>query len=369
MKKTIALLLAILLCMSVLAACGGETNEPDTRPVDKPESTPAPEVTPEPKPEPEPVADGMNTVEITNSDYGDIIFSYPDDGSVTVIIAEPGAEDKSLIPEDDMRALLDIIIQSDNDIEFQKALIAGDDFNIMVGYTNYFDSGSTLKSFGMVERDKLSFDGEPLTLDGLDGVVYTQNITTIIFPAITQYAGRVILVFPNSVDEDDRVSDISRSLFERADIQAIINTFSFPGEILDEPRFETQPADNEIFSITPTDGWELTNMSFMWHTYQLRKGEMKLNTKSSSSTPVSEMIDEYLSDANVYNDMEQIDNATFNGQEYVVLHDEGWRLFVLLTSRGGGPLDIDGEGHFLMEIQHIDSLDDVAALLNTVTVH
>jgi len=367
MKKWIALLLAIVLCMSVLAACGGEPNEPDKKPVDEPEPKPTPESTEEPATEPEPVLDGMNTVEITNADYGDIIFSYPDDGSVTVIIAEPGAEDKSLIPRDEFEDLVRVIIQSHYNIAYQKALIAGDDFNILVGYTNYYDSGSYLKTFGMVERNALFFRSEPLTLEGVTGVVNTSHVASFIFPAITQYAGRVFLVFPNSVDEDDDVQELSKSLIERADILAIINTFRFPGEIQDEPRLEVQPLDNEIFSITPTDGWEVTEMNFMWHIYELKKGEMRINTNSSSSTPAREKMDEFLNSV-VYSDTERVDNVTINGQEFAVLHTERWEMFILFTTRDGAPLDIDSPGYFMMEIRGTNNLDDVMPVLNTLTV-
>jgi hypothetical protein len=109
-------------------------------------------------------------------------------------------------------------------------------------------------------------------------------------------------------------------------------------------------------------------MSFMWHTYELQKGDMKISTDSSSSTSVSEKINEYLN-SNIYIDVEQLDNVTINGQEYVVLHDERWEMFILLTSRGGGPLDINSAGHFLLDIRYADSLDDVMPLLNTITVN
>jgi len=371
MKKTIAILLILLLSISTLAGCGGAEEPQTTPPEETPVSVPelAPESETEQESEPEATADGMNTVEITDVKYGDIIFSYPDDGSVTVMIAEPGAEDDSLIPEDEFRELLGVITQSHYDVEYQKALIAGDDFNILVGYTNYFDSGSSLKTFGMVERTAMRHRGEPLTFDGLDGFIHTQSVTSISFPAITQIAGRVILLFPNSVDEDDDVGEISRSLFERADIQAFLSTLRFPGEILDEPRLETQPIDNEIFSITPSDGWEVTGMSFMWHTYELYKGDIRVTIETSGSRPPSYQIDDYLSDSNVYNDIELIENVTFNGQEFIVMHDEGWKLFVLVTSRGDEPLDIESEGYVMLVIQHADSLDDVTSLLNTIKVN
>ena len=367
MKKATVILLVLALCLSLLAACGGEPEEPAAPVIEDPR--PAPELTPEPTPVPipEPVTDGMNTVEITNADYGDIIFSYPDDGSVTVIIAEPGAEDKSLIPRDEFEDLVGAIIQSHYNIEFQKALIAGDDFNILVGYTNYYDSGSYLKTFGMVERNALFFRSVPLTLDGLTGVVNTSHVASFIFPAITQYAGRVFLVFPNSVDEDDDVQELSKSLIERADILAIINTFRFPGEIPDEPRLEVQPLDNEIFSLTPTDGWEVAEMNFMWHIYKLKKGEMIIDTNSSSSTPAREKMDEFLNSV-VYSDTERVDNVTINGQEFAVLYTERWEMFILFTTRGGAPLDIDSPGYFMMEIRGTNNLDDVMPVLNTLTV-
>ena len=365
MKKAIAILLALVLGISMLAACSGDTPEPET---EQPAGTPAPTPTPTPTPPPEPELDGMNTVEITNDDYGDIIFSYPDDGSVEVTIAEPGAEDKSLIPRDEFEALLGMIIQSHYNIEFQKALITGEDFYLMVGYTNYFDSGSGYKSFGMVEHAAMRVRGEPLTLDGLNGFVQTSHVASIIFPALTQNAGRVILVFPNSVDEGDDVREMSRDLFQREDIQAILNTFRFPGEILNEPRLETQPIDNNFFSLTLTDGWEVKSMNFMWHIYELEKGEIRIEIRPSDSRPVSYRIDEFLSGNNVYRDMEQIDNATFNGQEFVVLHDEGWKKFVLITSRGGGPLDLESTGYVMLDTSQADSLDELAALLSTIRV-
>ena len=228
MKKSIAILLALMLSFSILAACGSE-EEPPTPVVDEPKTEATPEPTPEPAPTPELIPDGMTTVEITDADFGDIVFSYPDDGSVEVFIAEPGAEDDSLMADDDFRELLGVIIQSDNNVKFQRALLVGDDFNIIVGYTDFYNSASTYKTFGMAVRGKMDLRAEPVTLGGLDGIVNAQHVASFIFPAITQIASRMILVFPNSIDEGEDVREMSLSLIERADIQAILNTFSFPG--------------------------------------------------------------------------------------------------------------------------------------------
>jgi|GEM_PF-3012609 len=367
MKKSIAILLALMLSFSILAACGSE-EEPPTPVVDEPKTEATPEPTPEPAPTPELIPDGMTTVEITDADFGDIVFSYPDDGSVEVFIAEPGAEDDSLMADDDFRELLGVIIQSDNNVKFQRALLVGDDFNIIVGYTDFYNSASTYKTFGMAVRGKMDLRAEPVTLGGLDGIVNAQHVASFIFPAITQIASRMILVFPNSIEEDDDVREMSLSLIEREDIKAILNTFSFPGEILDEPRFEVQPIDNEIFSLTPTDGWEVSGASFMWHTYELRKGDMRIETKSSSSKPLTEPIDEYFNNSVYSDDIEELDNVTINGQEFVVLYSDRWEMFWLFTSRGGGPLDINGEGHFELITRGTKNLDDVMPLLNTLTV-
>jgi len=367
MRKAISILLVLILNISVLAACGGETEEPAAPVVDEPKI----ESTPEPAPEPVavPIADGMNTVEIISAEYGDIIFSYPDDGSVTVMIAEPGAEDRSLIPTEEFREFLGVIIMNDNNIDFQKALIAGDDFNIMVGYTDYYDGGGIHNTFSMVVNSKMQFGAKPLTFDGLDGIIHYQHVATISFPAITQIAGRVILVFPNVIEEGDDVGEMSRELFERDDVQAILSTFRFPGEILDEPRLETQPIDNPVFSLTPADGWEVSGFSTMWHTYELQKGDMKINTESSTSKSVKDQVEEYIFDTrNVYTDSEQVDNITFNGHEFVVYHNERWEMFFLLTSRGDGPLDINSDGFFMMEIRRVNNLDDLMPLLNTLKV-
>jgi len=370
MKKSMLVLMAVMLCVSMLAGCGGEAEEPEVMPVEEDEPLLMTEPGPELEPENEPVSvpDGMITVEIINADFGDIIFSYPDDGSVTVTIAEPGAENDSLIPADEFRELLGVIIMNDNNVAFQRALIAGDDFNILVGYTDYYDGGNIYNTFGMVVNSKTTHGAQPLTYDGLNGILHYQHVATISFPAITQIAGRVILVFPNFIEEDDDVSEISRGLFEREDVQAILGTFRFPGEMLNEPRLETQPVDNQIFSITPADGWEVSAFSTMWHTYEFKKGDMRIETESSSSKPLTEPIDEYFNNSVYSSDLEELDNVTVNGQEFVVLRSERWGMFWLFTSRGGGPLDINGEGHFELIIRGANNLDDVMPLLNTLTV-
>jgi len=367
MKKTIAVLLALILSLSVLVACGGE-EDPEPAILDRTAEPPEPAATAEPEPTPAAAADGMNLVEITDAEYGDIIFSYPDDGSVTVTIAEPGADDQSLMPRDVFEDLIGVIIEDINDIDYQRALIAGDDFNILIGYTNYFNTEYGYKTFGMVEYYRTDYGAEHLSLGGITGYANVRSVVTIGFPAITQFAGRVILIFPNSVDEDDDLNEINQELFKRADIQAILKTFEFPGEMLNEPRLEVQPLDDEFFSITPTDGWEFTYMDFDSNSYELVKGDMEVSIDVFEWWSVSYQINEYLSSA-VYDDIEQLDNATFNGQEFVVLRDDWWDMTILITSLGGGPLDTDSDGHLLIDIRGTDSLNDVASLLNTITVN
>jgi len=362
MKKAIATLLILMLSISTLAACGGDDTP---EPVVKQALEPTPEPTPEL--EPEPAADEMITVKITNDDFGDIIFSVPDDGSVTVKLAEPGAEGRSLMSREEIEDILGLLIERYYDIDFQEALIEGDDFYILVGYTHYNEDAFAFKSFYMLSYFSQPITFAPLIIDGLDGFEHASSFLTIALPAITQYAGRLIILFHKSYEDNYHHKELNQELYERADIQAILSTFEFPGEILDEPRLELQPQDCEFFSITPTDGWKFANIFESNNWFALVKGDMLIEISVSQSSPVSEKIEEYIN-SDVYTDCEQLDNITLNGQEFVVLYSRRLSTHIVLTSLRGGPLDLNSDGHVRLYISNAVSLDDFTPLLSALTI-
>lgn len=69
MKKSLACLLALVMLLGLLTACGGNDQKPDTQePAPTQQTNPAPETTPEPEPAPEPAAPAVNTVILKEAD-------------------------------------------------------------------------------------------------------------------------------------------------------------------------------------------------------------------------------------------------------------------------------------------------------------
>lgn len=69
MKKSLACLLALVMLLGLLTACGGDGQKPDAQePAPTQQTDPAPETTPEPEPAPEPAAPAVNTVILKEAD-------------------------------------------------------------------------------------------------------------------------------------------------------------------------------------------------------------------------------------------------------------------------------------------------------------
>jgi len=92
MKKTVALLLALILGLSLLAGCGGNSGNGETEPAQTPESTPpAQEAAKTPEPKPEVIK--IVPVELTFGDYGlDYDLDYI--GADQTFITQPMSEER-----------------------------------------------------------------------------------------------------------------------------------------------------------------------------------------------------------------------------------------------------------------------------------
>jgi len=371
MKKSIAILLALIMCISILAACGKE----EAPPAPTPEPEAASESTPEPTPEP--VEDGMTTVTITSAEFGDIVFSYPDDGSLIVEVAGPDVESLEVVDDDDLEELFDVPIYSYDLVQYQQAHIVGDGFNIIIGYTDYSDNAFGWRTFGMYSR-YMRIGGDYTSLGGLEGAINLFGVVTMTFPSIDQFVGRTIMVFPDSPGaEDEDTEERNAELLERPDVKAILDSIEFPGEMKNEPRLETEPLDDKYFSINPVDGWEFIAHSLVFNSFELVKqgvgssyfneGEAEVNIRQFGLSSVGKEVDSLL-DHNLFTDVEQLDNLTINGQEFIVLQSAGWEKFWLFTSIGAGPLDEDQDGYIAIYVHYLDDLDVAMPLINTVRI-
>ena len=378
MKRTIALVLAIMLGLTFLAGCGGGdnggggSNSPTPAPTSAPTSaptpasTPAPTSAPTPAPPPEPKGPEMVTVTIENADYGDISFSYLDDGSFTVETAGPGSESLKEL-EDAYKEAMGTFITATG---LTKAHLAGDGFHIVFGYIDYTSGNS--KTFSSFNKSR---ECEDVELGSYKGFMdYYNKCFYLAFPATTQYAGRGVIIYPENLAAMDgkRLSGWAE-LLDLPGVAAVLETLEFSGTLKQEERWETLPVENDYIAFAPVEGWEFSEISPSSYTL-INEGlpgsashvspTVRINT-SSNKTPMNEF-DETL---NVTNSgkAEKIGDVTINGRRYLAAKDETINVVYLITSSGSYDLNENGFVKILVRYTVDHDLGPAMPLLETIT--
>jgi len=381
MKRTIAILLALMMCMSILTACGGGEVAPEPTPKQEETTEPVQEESiPEPEPEPEPTETQGNQFTVSHEGFGSIGFSVSDE-SLEVILAEPDQESLELFEGDTNGSRAKWADQ----IQYQKAVISGDDFVIVIGFTDYYNApGSLYKTYGMLARlmQGSRTDDPSVLYGGLEGFNWTNNYYTMAFPATSQFGGRQIFVSPSfpGVEDLDRneLKELTEELMERPDINAILDTLTFDGEFISEPGYETEPIETDYVIITPTDGWEFIKVDEGSNNFNLGKdgisnqsalphGEIEINTRSSNFASANEEIEKLRGYSNT-EDLEFIDNVMLGNQEFVVYHSGKANQFFLYTSIPAGPLDLNSPGYVHILVWRLDDYNEALPMLNMIKV-
>ena len=331
MKKILIIVLALVLCFA-LAACGGNDAPAAEAPAD---TGTAPADTP---PAPEPAAGG-NTYTIGNDFYGTITFTIPDDPSLTVTVLDNDIEESL----DVLNEYYENLVLSNN-IEYVRAHILGDGFNMAIGFFDYGDS--PMRTF-TAEAWFRSNSSSEISLGGLTGFTYLSDINMYNFPAASQHGGRIIGVYPLERPEsrNDFTEDDWNALFEIPVVKEILSSVVFSTETLDEPPWETTPLSMGGYDVTPTDGWEI--FSTWVNDVDLKKdgaNDLRSITGDAAQIAISswsmntaqEWVDEKIIGSAVDLEEVQIPNITINGREFLAV-EYGKQLsstFAFVTSQG-----------------------------------
>ncbi|MCL2434246.1 MAG: hypothetical protein FWD16_07015 [Clostridia bacterium] len=212
MKKTIAILLVLMLSMALLAGCGRNTEKPSN----PPDPTSAGNNTP--------AGSSEETVTINLSDHGSISIKYPGDGSFTLDQQEY-ASDSELLSNSEK-----LIKQNQN--PYPIAILKGNDFNIALGYYTYSGGYEEYKDYAF-NYMSLNNPAE-IQYDGLDGLMFYDYYFGYVFmlfpePSSENYM-RMLALYTNDAKSDEEsgmtVAQLTE-LFESQKAQDIINTLTF----------------------------------------------------------------------------------------------------------------------------------------------
>ena len=381
MKKTIAILLALMMCVSFLAACGGGEPEPESAPADPPaQQEDEPEKEPEktPAPAPEPAEDGRIT--ISSDEWGDISFVVPDNGDYELLLAEPGQGSLELF---DRKLHGQDLYDPYQWMTYQKAFITGDGFDILIGYKDLMeDPNNSKQTFGMTINKW--YQPDEVTYDGLDGFGFMKDFYILAFPAITQFGMRLVHIFPHLPDgadefERNQMEELAKEIVDLPEIHVILDSLKFDGEFISEPRFETEPIEGKLVTVTPTDGWEFSDVDMTFlsaftlvkeglgNTFARPYGEIVIITKSTG-VPLKEYIEDIKS-VSSNEGIEQLDNVTINNQEFLLFHVPKISKFLFLTSPKNGVLDLDMVGHIDIEVNFVDDYNVAMKMLESIIVN
>jgi len=335
MKKTFIIVLALVLCFA-LAACGDKNEPAAEAPADTGTASTDTDTTPAPAPEP---AAGGNTVTIGNDFYGTITFNIPDDPSLEVTVLDNDIEESLNVLEEYYENLV-----ASNNIEYVRAHIQGDGFNLAIGFFDYSDA--PMQTF-TAEAWFRSNDSSEISLGGLTGFTYLSDINMYTFPAASQHGARIIGVYP--LERPESRSDFSNeewdALFEIPVVKEILDSVVFSTETLDEPPWETTPLSMSGFEVTPTDGWEIYSS---WVSsvdlkkdgandlYSIIGDAAQIGINSWSMNTAQEWVDEKIIGSAVDLEEKQIPNVTIGGREFLAV-EYGMQLsstFAFVTSQG-----------------------------------
>jgi hypothetical protein len=408
-KKAISVVLALVFCFSMLSGCG-DSGGGSTTTAEPPAPTPSASATPEqsratpsatttttpstepptthePDPEPEPET---KTVTLTSPDFGDISFSYLDDGKTIVELADPGTETLAAIEAFYMvvRNETRRRFSYSSAIQYEKAHITTEGVHIVLGYSDYANTDYFMNltyDALLYSRTSESIPTPEIEYGGLVGYAAANNsdkIFTLFFPAITQHGARVITIYPDDLTEDilkelRNTNDwIELGLLELPQVKAILDTLDFGGKALDEERWETQPIDVPEFTLTPVDGWEVyehnsnpaPNVSY----FRLKNEEIERKFPNVApsiyievrpdKTP-QEQLDETLK-----GDWEKVADVTIGGRRYAAVQstqDSFRGNFVLITSIGAST-NMNEPGYIYILTRNTVDLDQAKSLIETI---
>jgi len=345
LKKAEALLLILLTAVILLTGCGSQ-NRSSGQPQQEDEEDTSQEQS--------------NTVTIKNAAFGDISFTIPDNKNVTVTVAKPEQESLEIYKDKLFGETI-----NDNLLQYQKAHIAGDGFNIVMGYIDYRDQ-FWYKTYDMFKNGLRVL--EDVQYGGVDGYCTKYGLLQLSFPSITQFAGRVIAIYPQDLEDQEDLRTGCIKAFELPVVKEILASLMFTGQPLVEERFETATINDPFFSITPTDGWELHHVNEVSHHYVFLK-DHQYNPEFSlivyEYTSPKEAIDDYLGNERA-SGVRQLENMSINSHEYCVVYRDDWQAYFLFTSPG--ELDLNSRDTILVSIVFIESLDNAMPLLNTIII-
>jgi len=387
MKKAIALLVALMMCISILAACGGGDPEPEPAPKDpgseatkEPEKSPEPSKSPEPvkspEPDPEPVDDGRIT--ISHEIFGDISFIVPADGNYELLLAEPGQDSLELF-DNDIRG--QSLTAPYSKMTYQKAFISGDGFDILIGYKDLLgDTRNDRPTYDMTVNDWT--ERVEVNSGGLIGYSNMWFFYILAFPATTQYGMRLAYVIPHVPDGGEKfdrgkMRDFALKVMDTPEPFLILDSLEFSGEKFNETRYETEPFEGKIITVAPKDGWEFNETGFLLNSFNLIKegignttaakpfGEITIFTETAGK-PLKEIIEDRKG-SSTHAGLEQIDNITINGQEYLLFYSTERSKFMMFTSPESGVLDLNMVGYIQIEVKWIDDINLALPMLESIT--
>lgn len=365
MKKIISIFLILTLVLSLLAGCANKVDE-DVTPTPPSEPTPTLEPTPEPGPIP-------TEVHIESAEYGDIALTVP--AGIAVEIAEPGVKSLGALTKDYYG---DFSISSRDMVTQQKAHIHADGVNMVVGYTDY--SNEIYKTFSNAKYYQRALTLEEIAYGGEDGYCFVTGTLMLAFPATTQYAARMISIYPDEMPENNGSSDLDEWLYllELPWVAEILASLQFTGEQQNEAKWETELVDVKTFSLTPVDGWEVQELTSQicllkkegasdWFTSN--DGAAQISIWSWSLSSAVEALQVQLESQ--FTPLEQLDNIFINGREFFLLkaisEDSSITGYVLITS-WAETFEPDVDGYVMFELQYSFDLDAAMMQLENITI-
>ena len=310
----------------------------------------------------------VSIIHIKSNLYGDIRMPTPDEEKYKTSIAGNG--DTETLNVLSNMLFDEYYVGYPSGVQYQKIHIEGKGFHIVIGYTDFRES--CYRTYGMYQNSR--WDTPEAKCGGLKGWSEENYVFMMVFPATTQFGARVIAIYPDELAENEDPDTKSTNLAKSADVQAILNTIEFSGDMKKEDRFEDQPVRDKYFTITPNNGWETSYYDDSFNDYVFIKpgigngflgtsyGKLEICRWSLSSA--QEEIDDICSQ-DFYAEAVRLDNIEVNGRVFLVAHDPGWSLFFLATPFTD-PDDFNSDGCFLITISYLDRLEPAMSLINTI---
>jgi len=338
MKKTFAIVIALILVLAMFAACGNKDEPAADTPADTGTTSSDTDTAPAPAPEPE---SGSNTVTVGNDRYGTITFSFPDDPSIEVTVLDNDIEES--LPT--LIEWKENIVPS-NSIPYVRAHVKGDGWNIVFGINDYSDE--PMKTYETMYWFRGGLYIDDITMGGQTGYTYLSDIYQMIFPSATQFAARVVGVFPEELPE--RTSYTDKAIWEDELlgiplVKEILDSVQFSSDVHDEEPWQTTRVESRSFNLTPTDGWEVFK-TWVDSAGVKKDGANDFNSITGDAAQINvngwglntaqKWVDEKIIGSAVDLEEEQIPNVTINGREFLAVK-YGKQLsdtFAFVTSRG-----------------------------------